>query len=515
MLLTEAVLSALPLLAAAPVAPTTPCAPGAEVVATAFEHPLRSAADEMIDLLVPGSVTTQPGSNPSTGAYFLVVICSRETQDGALKELEQQAREEIASFLGAKVSSKSSASTGSNYTEVEGKEAVEYFQTISKSTEVEIDQVIAGQVLVSMKRSSTSCSVAYAVTEKDAQRTKDLARAMARREEIGAVTGVGVAIDRGEGEVSALQIAERRAVENAVRSVAGVSMTSRELRVNGDVVARAAREYSSGSIGQYEIVRRSYAEGVAQVEVLAEVEPEGLVKDVRKHLELLGMPRIAVKEVPTWPAGRGPAYSVSPFMKGFERLASELKLPLSADDPDSADYLIELRPEWREMKPSRPIPGRRPTSYLKLYGQGEIIDRATRSKKRFDFPDPELHSVRADAIEAHQQLADRFWRQPQNNDAIRGTITEWLADFQANGRIVRVVFPRSFEQQQEVLQGALEQDGVLRNVQLSVEDEMPVWTCRTQFSAGDLASRIRYHAATQLGLGLESRSLQQTEIVFK
>ena len=194
----------------------------------------------MIDLLVPGSVTTQPGSNPSTGAYFLVVICSRETQDGALKELEQQAREEIASFLGAKVSSKSSASTGSNYTEVEGKEAVEYFQTISKSTEVEIDQVIAGQVLVSMKRSSTSCSVAYAVTEKDAQRTKDLARAMARREEIGAVTGVGVAIDRGEGEASALQIAERRAVENAVRSVAGVSMTSRELRVNGDVVARAA-----------------------------------------------------------------------------------------------------------------------------------------------------------------------------------------------------------------------------------------------------------------------------------
>ena len=355
MLLTEAVLSALPLLAAAPLAPTTPCAPGAEVVTTAFEHPLRSAADEMIDLLVPGSVTTQPGSNPSTGAYFLVVICSRETEDGALKELEQQAREEIASFLGAKVSSKSSASTGSNYTEVEGKEAVEYFQTISKSTEVEIDQVIAGQVLVSMKRSSTSCSVAYAVTEKDPQRTKDLARAMARREEIGAVTGVGVAIDRGEGEASALQIAERRAVENAVRSVAGVSMTSRELRVNGDVVARAAREYSSGSIGQYEIVRRSYAEGVAQVEVLAEVEPEGLVKDVRKHLELLGMPRIAVKEVPTWPAGRGPAYSVSPFMKGFERLASELKLPLSADDPDSADYLIELRPEWREMKPSRPI----------------------------------------------------------------------------------------------------------------------------------------------------------------
>lgn len=511
MLLTEAVLSALPLLAAAPVAPTTPCAPGAEVVATAFEHPLRSAADEMIDLLVPGSVTTQPGSNPSTGAYFLVVICSRETQDGALKELEQQAREEIASFLGAKVSSKSSASTGSNYTEVEGKEAVEYFQTISKSTEVEIDQVIAGQVLVSMKRSSTSCTVAYAVTEKDAQRTKDLARAMARREEIGAVRGVGVAIDRGEGEASALQIAERRAVENAVRSVAGVSMTSRELRVNGDVVARAAREYSSGSIGQYEIVQRSYAEGVAQVEVLAEVEPEGLVKDVRKHLELLGMPRIAVKEVPTWPAGRGPAYSVSPFMKGFERLASELKLPLSADDPDSADYLIELRPEWRELR--HPIHRRK--TKLKLYGQGEIIDRATHSRKRFDFPDPKNYSVPTEAVEPHQQLADWFWRQPQNSDAIRSTITEWLADFQANGRIVRVVFPRSFEQQQEVLQGALERDGVLRNVQLSVEDETPVWTCRTQFSAGDLASRIRYHAATQLGLELESRSLQQTEIVFK
>ena len=79
MLLTEAVLSALPLLAAAPAA-DDPLRAQAEVVATAFEHPLRSAADEMIDLLVPGSVTTQPGSNPSTGAYFLVVICSRETR---------------------------------------------------------------------------------------------------------------------------------------------------------------------------------------------------------------------------------------------------------------------------------------------------------------------------------------------------------------------------------------------------------------------------------------------------
>lgn len=475
----------------------------------AEDHELQPIFDDLCGALRDGGTLMRAGESDDLGAFLVVVVSVRRSEEDPLRSGRQRAFKEMGAYLGVEVSASSEVKKSSRVSGVGEDRKVEFFKSFESRTTTSIQQTLAGASLFTSSETESALRLGYALTERESEAVRKLASGFGRSPDEDGVTrveAVGIGAIKDGNVAAGRQAAVSDALRNAIQKSAGTMLLAQDAKVGREFLEEQVFSATSGFCSGYELLGENERGTYFEVRVLAEVDGEKVIEDFGQHLQVLGEPTFSFDEV--MQGGAAPGGTLSPVGEIFQNDLSGAGFNFVDGRASNVDYSLKLRTTW--------TPRTHPTK-----GKAGIQLQADLSWTGVDGRRTSLLSSNArysDFVRGGRPRTCAEKLTKKELPVVKEAIQTRLSDFMANGRAVTVELQGLDAELGAELAGALRKHPLVLDASARYDERVgSTLDLRTFVRSSDLMGVVRLAASEAISVPTELRPtrVQTTALKFR